>query len=442
MKCNSGIVNWIKNYSIDYKSRDTFELVYICIMMFFFGFSMISIDGKPIYLYMELLFCVYMFITTMKIKVVNNKFLICNCIFLLGTFVFGYLGDMTPSYKKGLFHNTWTELLIFFTAGYVIYVIKKSKYGYEKILKYIKLSIFLMCNVHVLWSILQIACYKLFEIDINQRIFVDYLHMRESASIYREGTLCASGIGWHAALMASVFVFAYFLNDNSVILKLFTVIAALLTLNTTTFFGIMLCMMVDFVRMLIKRDKKKIIFFAIILIGVLIIILTGHQEIIVDKVNYVINKICGNVETISNKYHRQYYLDYFKVIRSSSWVNFLFGCGSGCSGYIFTKMYGYYEYAPHWSVECDIMDILYSRGIFGFACIYGYVGWLVFSACKNKKLWKYAAVLLIIVIEGVTYQIRFGWYLFLEMLFGYMITCGYDFFEPVELFYKNGKKAE
>ena len=444
MKSDAGktLRNWISNYSIDYKGRDKAELVYVCIMTFFMGMPLICFDGKSVSLYMELIFCAYMFFTTLKIRVVDNKFLIANYLFLIVTFAFGYLGNMTPAYKKGSFHNTWTELLLFFTAGYVIYVISKSRFGHEKFFKCIKYTLFLMCNVHVFWSLIQMLLFKCFQIDINQTLFVELLHLRESASVYREGTLCASGIGWHAAQMASIFVFAYFLNDNSVILKLCTLAAALLTFNTTTFFGISLCMAVDFVIMLVKRDKRKMVFFLILLGGVLVLLFSGHIDVLVDKLIYVIEKINGNVESVSNKLHRQYYTDYFNIMKNSSWINILFGYGSGCSGYIFTKLYGYYEYALHWSVECDIMDTLYSRGIVGFVCIYGYVVWLFREALKNKKLWKDAAVIAIIAIEGITYQIRFTWYLFIEMLFGYMILQGYDFFEPIEFKRVNGKNNE
>ena len=54
------------------------------------------------------------------------------------------------------------------------------------------------------------------------------------------------------------------------------------------------------------------------------------------------------------------------VVKNSSIIQFLFGYGTGNSGYTMSNLYGQYVDLKSWVVETDVMNQIYSNGIIGF----------------------------------------------------------------------------
>ena len=155
---------------------------------------------------------------------------------------------------------------------------------------------------------------------------------------------------------------------------------------------------------------------------------TGILDIAVDKVVYLLQRIFGLVNDHgSGDAHRRYYTEYFNVLDNSSIPQILFGYGIGCSGYPFTEMFGQYGNHASWAVESDIMNILLSRGIFGFVLYYGM---LIFIAIKGFKIsYKYLCTTIILIIGGITYNIQFDWLFLINILMLYCVNNGINWFD-------------
>ena len=168
--------------------------------------------------------------------------------------------------------------------------------------------------------------------------------------------------------------------------------------------------------------------------GGIILVATDSGQTLGNSIVYLWERLFGEGTDASTEAHFGYYMDYFTIIRESSLFQVLFGYGYGCSGYPITMMYDRYVTLDCWSIECDIINILVSRGIIGFI---GYYAFLIYVMIKGWKIdYRYFVVMFTILIQGIGYNIQWDYVFLMEVLMLFTIKLGINFFDNVDIFEK------
>ena len=295
-----------------------------------------------------------------------------------------------------------------------------------------------MLIFQLVYCLLQFVCYRLAEIDLNQLIFVDIFHVMENASAYKpDGTYNPSGLCWHASFMAPVVVLAYFFCPSWWSRGL-AIIDALICGNSTALIGICACIGLDVMVKLmhfLRREKKTVWSYLILIVLIasvpagIILLKTNIGAAAIHKLVFIYQRITGSIDDGgSAAAHMRYYTAFPEVMEISDLKQIFFGYGLGCSGYPFGVLYEQYAELKSWAVECDVMNIFYSRGVIGTILFYAF---LLTTAVKGSKLNKaYWIMMCTIMIEGITYNIQFDWLFFIEVFLYFSVKYGYDLFSP------------
>ena len=79
-----------------------------------------------------------------------------------------------------------------------------------------------------------------------------------------------------------------------------------------------------------------------------------------------------------------------------------------------------------WSVECDFVDLLISRGIFGFVAFYYFMLYIAVKGFKIDKL--YTIAIIVIMIEGIGYNVQWAYVFFIELILFACVKAKISFF--------------
>ena len=358
-------------------------------------------------------------IITRKLRITRDRTIISlYCIWVLSTLLC-FVSDIPLSYKKNSIIAIVFLVPTFFTVSFYERYIRS-----ERFVAYIKKALALTCTVQVIVCIAQFLLYNGAHIDLNQLVFRDILHMVENPSQYKLGVFHPSGMCWHSAFMAPIVIIAFVVCD-SYFVKTLAVVDAVICLGLTGMFSI-----VDFLKRASKTVRKRT-FIAISLIVVAIIPIlfcTNIVPVVYDKIVDIYGRATGAVyDGGSANAHIRYFTAYPNVVKNSSIIQFLFGYGTGNSGYTMSNLYGQYVDLKSWVVETDVMNQIYSNGIIGFILYYSF---LLYIAIKGYKLnRKYFILTISIILAGITYNIQFDWVLFMEFLLFLTIKFKVDLFE-------------
>lgn len=364
-----------------------------------------------------------------KLDFIKNRVILTVMLSIVLSTASACLSDIPYSYKKAAVVTTIYLIPMYFTLS-----ILSNKICKQRSLVYcIRRAIKIMCIIQLIWIPIQYLMYKLLGIDINQKIFVDFFHCVENASFVRSWKWYPSGLSWHSAVLAPMFVIAFVLFDNFY-MRLFIIFDALICGNSTSIVGVCLCCgALLFFNLNEKKGKityrknKLFIFLIFALIAGAVLGKMGFFELFFEKILHIFQRIFGANKDASTEAHFAYFTDYGIVLKKSSLKQILFGYGHGCSGYPYSVLYDRYTNLASWSVECDIIDILVSRGIFGFLVYY----YFLFSICvKGYKIdYRYTAIMIPVLVQGIGYNIQWDYILFIEMLMFIMIQKKVNFFD-------------
>lgn len=399
-----------------------------CFLLFLIGltssFYIIQINGQPICIWLMFLMVAYVLITkrSLVIKKENFPFLMFYICIVLSLFAQAYITGT----------NIYSVLVIFFAITLFSVVLNGVRNKeLECFVKGLKLSLI----VQLAWCVLQYMVYLQTGIDINNLIFVDTLHLVEMTSRTHRGTYIVTGLCWHPSNLVFVLILflLFYLKWYSWVL---CILVALLSENSTLIISILavaslLC--ISKVYEIIKKNKIKFIiknlgFFVIsALVLVMIFVSTGLFSEFVNQIEYVWLRATGGAGDTSSSVHMNYYLRYLDIVKKSNLYTVLFGYGYGYSGYPITKYYGQYSSLNSWTVESDIMNILYGTGIVGFIIYYT---WFLRPIRKAAKIdMKYVIMLLALVICGITYNNQMSWVIIDEILIFECIRRNLNIFE-------------
>ena len=400
-------------------------------MFFFSSILVVQFDGRPLFIFLELALCAVMFLMLRKAFVMTDIDVNLYFVLLSASALTAVFSNMSFSYKKAAVVMAIYAIPLYFAATYCIRLIKENKSILHLIIKALKVMIL----AHCLWMPLQYLLYKAFEFDINKFLFVDVFGFLSNASFVRNWTYYPSGLSWHSAVLAPLFVLGLLLFKSYPV-RLLILFDAFICGNSTALIGVGFCVALLVLNKIIRREplivwtsktKKQVI--ALVIIGAIGAVFFGLFNTILDKVIYLFMRLFSPNKDASTEAHLAYYTDYIRVLKGSNIFQIIFGYGSGCSGYPYTIMYNRYTMHGNWSVESDIMSILVGRGIAGFAAFYAFLGRLTIKG--GKKDFRYIALMLPILLQGFGYNIQWDYVILLEIILLGLLNADINFFEPV-----------
>lgn len=414
-----------KNYCGDYKID---EKNIIAIMIFFSSFVLFKIGNITWFILFELLFCIYCICKYKKFFIVNVPIVNILYLELILSTIIGMIWNLQESYQKS---SIFMGLLSFLTYMVFLYMNHSIKNDFEVIV-YVKKALKLMMIIQLLWIPIQYMVYNLCNLDINNLIFVDMLHISNDASFIRAWTWYPAGCCHHPAVIAPMFVIA-FCYFNSLPIKLLIIFDSLICGSSTALVGVLIALVLTifselFVNRKIMVKRKNIIFLVLLIVFVIIVFYQSNGfDVINERLSYLFTRVTGLSTDDSTSAHFQYYLDYIDIFKKSNIFQRLFGCGEGCSGMWASLIYGRYAELGNWSIECDIVNILVNRGIIGFILFYSFLISIIIKGWKFNKY--YSIVVLAIVVQGLGYNVQWDYIILIELLFYLCIKYKIDFFD-------------
>ena len=401
------------------------------LMTFFSSLVVFQLSGRTWFLFLQILFCIIMLMSTKKFSFL--PFSLINIIFLamIISALSGLIGNQIFSYKKAAVVMAIYMIPMYFTATYCYSLMIKR----NDILQIIVLAFKAMSFVQITWIPIQYVFYHLLGIDLNKLIFVNLFHFLENASFVRDWVWYPSGLTWHSAVLAPLFVISFFLFKN-LPLKLLIIIDAVICGNSTAFIGVIICLSLYLAFLLLERlNQGKFRINPILMMGSIIVFLIvilllyklGLLKVLAERILYLWMRLFGNQSDASTSAHMQYYFDYITVLKKSNIFQILFGYGEGCSGYTISQIYNRYTGLGNWAVECDFVNIALNRGIVGFILYYIFLLNLSFKGLKKDK--RYFIVMIAILIQGFGYNVQWDYILFIELIFFFCIKLDQNFFE-------------
>lgn len=403
----------------------------MCLMMIASTMVVIQIARRELFLLMQILFCAIMLIYKKNIIFFEHKMI--NFLFItVGlSAVSACVEELPYSYQKAAVVMTIFLIPLYFALSYIYDLLKKDHQVLRVIIKGFKIT----CMIQLLWIPLQYVLYHFIGLDINKVLFVDLFHFVENATFIRDWSYYPSGLTWHSAVLAPMFVLAIVLFKNPLIRAL-VVFDAIICGNSTSLIGVCICIALLFFFYLkkniirIRLSKVQLVILGILgVVALMIMVRFGIVNMIWERIMYLYMRLFGEQQDASTAAHFSYFTDYFKVLPNSSPLQIIFGYGYGCSGYPISVMYDRYTELGNWAIECDIINILMSRGIAGFLAHYA----LLFYVCiKGIKIdYRYPAVMIPIIIQGIGYNVQWDYVLFMEILMFLTIKMRINFFESV-----------
>ena len=352
----------------------------------------------------------------------------CNPWFYLmyGSMVITFL--LSNSMTIGVEWVKQEDVQFFWMTVYVIFYLMASAFSDKQIEIYFR-GFMYGSLIQMAWVIVQYMIYTVTGLDINMQLF-SALYSR---SYIKEGGFGASGLAWHPSNLAVLLVVLFWMFDNWY-WKFIVLVTAILSNNSTVIICVVTCIAINL--LINKKDKvrsvktgKKAIVVAFIAIFVMLTVLikTDLLSIAGSRISFIYHRLFGGYyDGGSTNAHIRYYTTIPNVIARYPLIKVLFGFGEGCSGYVMTSLFGQYSNSGAWALECDIVNILWNKGLVGFFLFYGWLlsiikrGWAV-----NHK---YAYTMLAIIVGGIFYNIQYDWVIVLEVIIDIAIYRRIDLF--------------
>ena len=385
-----------------------------------------------------LLQCLFCFACFLKYRDVyfyeDGLFWILVSIVISG--ILPWFSDNPTSYKLCTRNYMIMWLVLYFSITYLRKWINGSPQKLYYIIRVIKIAFL----IQFLWFPLQYFSFHFLRVDINDLIFNSFLGLRERVSFIRDGIYYPSGLTWHSALIAPMFVLSLALFDELWI-KCLILLDVAICGNTTSLIGVSVYLVLYFLcffsQGIKKNNIKKITFLFVALLPLLVF--SGLAQKVVYVFANLIKRIIylGDESTLA---HLRYFSSIPEVYGISSLSEILWGYGNACSGLPHSILYSQYANLKSWVVECDVVNILLSNGIFGFIVFYAFYIGILFRGWHINK--KYSIVMLAIIVEGFFYNVQFDYVLMIECIMFFSINWKIDFFKSVPLFKRVFKKRK
>lgn len=399
------------------------------LMMMFLSWGDFQIGGLYFFILLQILFCICSFVAKNgKFYISKNKIVNIIYVTLFLSTISSFFADIPDSFRAYAVAMCFALIPTYFTLMYISNDIKKDSEFLYGLLRWMKLGFL----VQIIYLPIQYFFYKIMFIDLNKIIFSDILGIMHNPTFFRQGQFYPSGFVWHSALLAPVFVLSALMIKNSFV-KIIILVDAFICGNVTVLMGVLMVYVFMWLYSTVytsfgKVGKKRIIeILSVFALGALIVVGTNVVQQVIERMNYIIYRMSVASMDSSSQAHLGYYLLFPKIIKNMNVTSLLFGTGYSTSGYAITEINGQYAGLLHWAVESDYIDMIISRGVVGFLA---YLSMLIYIAIKGRKIsYKYVVVVLVMLVQGITYNIQFEYVFFIELIMLVAIKTNINIFE-------------
>ena len=376
--------------------------------------------GRYVYLYIAQI----LFLGIAVYMVINRKLLYVQSIpagLIVISMFFSFssaLRNLELPYVQTAAAEWFQFIVLYFIAAFVEERIKADRF-----LKLIVTVLKWMCLVHVCFILAEYIMFHFKGINIRNLLFFDLLGM-DTGNLWFDAGNAVTGFSFSQPLLSPMFIIGMLLFTNPLIRLLFLAVPFICD-SSTAVAGACLCAVLlvisaimdgKFKAAYIKERLKKMplwqkIGYAVAFGGIVAVLLFGgFLGQILSEAEYLFARISHAGE----EQHLVYFKDMIAIWKQSPIYQKLFGYGNGCSGYPMTVIRGYTTFPGPCIVECDIVDMVLSRGIFGLIAAYSL--WIV-NAVKGYRVDKrYAIATICFLVMGIGYNVQWHYMLFFMLL--------------------------
>ncbi len=358
----------------------------ICLLLcgFFCTMPVFSIGGLNFYNYPLLLYVIINFFCG---KLYFDRKKISMCIFLLSLFLSTLLSfSIVPSnwYSYSLKFSFKISILM------LLLLLVSSRDDLIVGRKYFLKGLYYAAFAQLFWICMQQLFYSFRGIDLNLVVF-------GIASPIQNGGLALTGFSWERANAIIALIIGMILTDNKFVKAIF-IVGSLLTASRTGV-GIIVVIIIYDILILHGQFKYKVNIsiknlFIYISIAVLTVFLL-QSSVTRQYFDYTIVRfqrlITGgndySVNSVQVDGHILYYQWLLPALKQLPFVQVLFGCGTGISGWVYSVLYNRFTTVGPWGIETDFVGLILGNGLIG-AILYYYNSLKIFFSQKNQKLKK------------------------------------------------------
>ncbi|NRO35285.1 hypothetical protein [Lactobacillus helveticus] len=357
-----------------------------CLLLcgFFCTMPVFSIGGLNFYNYPLLLYVIINFFCG---KLYFDRKKISMCIFLLSLFLSTLLSfSIVPSnwYSYSLKFSFKISILM------LLLLLVSSRDDLIVGRKYFLKGLYYAAFAQLFWICMQQLFYSFRGIDLNLVVF-------GIASPIQNGGLALTGFSWERANAIIALIIGMILTDNKFVKAIF-IVGSLLTASRTGV-GIIVAIIIYDILILHGQFKYKVNIsiknlFIYISIAVLTVFLL-QSSVTRQYFDYTIVRfqrlITGgndySVNSVQVDGHILYYQWLLPALKQLPFVQVLFGCGTGISGWVYSVLYNRFTTVGPWGIETDFVGLILGNGLIG-AILYYYNSLKIFFSQKNQKLKK------------------------------------------------------
>lgn len=400
-----------------WKLKDIRQLTIDEILLFIYGFlgtmPIISIAGKTLWIYLTLLVVMWNVMVILADKELKFTYsetatpLVIITIFTLLSAFSCIMGNLSEVWK-----STQSNKIILEICYLLIFVMYANKDRISLLKNYVK-GVYYATIVHMLWACGQLVVKTVTNDTLNNIIFVKMLHMAADMSTVEEAHHLP-GLCWHSSNMAPLLVFGFAMSKTPVLKIAFFGISIICGSRTATL-GVILCALIQIIRLIYMNGGTYKLPAKIAQIGVAIFsvaflgfcfsgLAQNYIEMLMGAFERFMATFDGNEGSAGM--HSSYWTSILDVTNMSSILNVLLGYGIDCSGYVFSKLFGYYK-GTQWVCETDTINFLWSYGIIGMSLRYL---WYIVSIGRCRRIDnRYLDFFIPLLLMGVTYNVMYNW---------------------------------
>ncbi len=390
-------------------------------LLFLYGMigtmPLLGIGNQSFFPYLTLLVLAYNSLYLLTVKRGNlslNRF----CIPLIVITAFEIISDLIciTGPIKDLWKDGVSSKIVWSIAYLMVFFAYSEQDRSEKRRSYLQ-GVYAGAVFQMFWAWGQFFLYQSKGLSLNRVVFQNLFEQMGRDVLYDEyrSGLCLTGVYHHASNMAVLLTFGYVVSNSNILKTLFVIIAFICGSRTATI-GIIICVLFDIVKV-IKVHKKAVwnrhSFFLVVAflgLGMLFLISSGIGSAIKQKVleMYVSYSESIRMDTSDNALgHIYYWRSILSIMSRIPLLNVLFGFGGGCSGFAISEVMGVMYIGSKWVVECEYVDVLWSYGLIGVLCRFG---WYICTLVRNCRVdWQYIKIFFGIAVMGITYNTSYPW---------------------------------
>lgn len=306
--------------------------------------------------------------------------------------------------------------------------------------KYFFRGLYYAAITHLVWELLEILLFSVFNFHLNQFLFGHVLGIDIGRNwlFWSDGRMRPTGLSWEPANLGFMLILGYTLSNN-LYFKVAFIIGAIFSTSRTAIGVLFFIIFLELVFKGFKYRKhinfKRILIYLVggLIVFLVILLFLGEDSYLVQNINGTIDAFVNIRTQPSANRHLEYYVKLLDLLSNMNILQILFGLGVTCAGYGYAHFLGIYSTDYIWTPETDYISILIGNGVIGFLLYYT---WILTIVKNNFRNFKFLLVLIAFLMMTTMAQFYRNWTT-LILLFLAVDYSSTDYFEDINFITKN-----